>query len=390
MKTETRDQRLVGKRILVVDDTPANIELLAAILEPHGFNVLVATSGDTALRVAHRTPPDLVLLDVMMPGLDGFETCRLMKAEPALADIPIIFVTARDDPEDVVMGLRQGAVDYVTKPVRHEEVLMRVRAHVLLKVLNDALQAKAAEAESLLHILCHDLQNSVGAARGYIGLVEGAPADDSRSFLMECRVSLDRTIEIIDHVRELRALATGKRSLRLSPLRLGDGFDAIMGLFRLKLAEKDIELAMPEGAALDIAVNVDAVPFVNCVLNNLVSNAIKFSHRGSRIALEAEVKGREVHLAVRDPGIGMSETLLADLFHTERPTSREGTAGELGTGFGMPLVKQYMDLFGGRIVVESVEQVDGVRNHGTTVHLYLARASEDPSRALRDAMSSPA
>jgi len=119
----TPDERLVGRRILVVDDTPVNIELLAAILEPHGFNVLVAkTLGEAALRVAERTPPDLILLDVMMPGLDGFETCARLKRNPDLADVPVIFVTARDEPEDIVNGFRQGAVDYVAKPVRHEEV----------------------------------------------------------------------------------------------------------------------------------------------------------------------------------------------------------------------------------------------------------------------------
>lgn len=390
MKTDPRDPRLVGKRVLVVDDTPANIELLAAILEPHGFNVLVATSGDTALRVARRTPPDLIMLDVMMPGLDGFETCRQIKADPKLADIPVIFVTARDDPEDVVTGLRQGAVDYVPKPVRHEEVLMRVRAHVLLKVLKDALQAKAAEAETLLHILCHDLQNSVGAAHGYLGLAEDSPGEDRHRFLADCRVSLERTLEIIDHVRELRALATGKRSLTLSPVRLADCFDAVIGLFRLRLAEKRIDLVCPNGAAREVNVSVDAVPFVNCVLNNLISNAIKFSYPGSRISLEVADLGKEVRLTVRDDGIGMSAELLADLFHPERPTSREGTAGELGTGFGMPLVKQYIDLFGGRIVVESAEENDAARPHGTSVHLFLAKAAEGRRAKARNAAPWPA
>lgn len=377
--TVAPDERLVGRRILVVDDTPANIELLAAILEPHGFNVLVATSGEAALRVAERAPPDLILLDVMMPGLDGFETCARLKQHPDLADVPVIFVTARDEPEDIVNGFRQGAVDYVAKPVRHEEVLVRVRAHVLLKALNDALQAKAAEAEALLHILCHDLQNSVGAARGFLGLIDaGQETPDARRLLGESRAALDRTGDIIDHVRELRALTAGKRALTLSPTPLLPCLESAAGLFRLRLEEKRLAIELPP-AVPSLQVQVDEAPFVTCVLNNLVSNAIKFSRPGATIRFEAEPLGDEVRLTVADTGIGMSPALVADLFRTDRPTSRAGTDGEVGTGFGMPLVKHYVEQFGGRVTVDSRAEDEHPDDHGTRVSLYLKSALPRPA-----------
>ncbi len=374
-----RDTRLAGRRILVVDDTPANIDLLLTILEPQGFNVLAATSGEAAIRVAERTVPDLILLDVMMPGIDGFETCRRLKADPRFTETPIIFVTARDDTEDVVTAFDLGAVDYIAKPYRHEEVIVRVRTHLLIKALADELHAKAAEAETLLHILCHDLQNSVGAAQGYLSLIERTDlAAMSNEYLGETRATVSRAMMIIDHVRELRALTTGKHRLEIVRVPLPGCFQAVASVFRMKLAEKRITLAAPEAIDTQMAVAVEEVTFVNCVLNNVVSNAIKFSHPGSTIRLAVSDLGSMVRISLQDDGIGMSEVLLANLFRTDQPTSRPGTAGELGTGFGMPLVKQYVELYGGSIHVESRED-DAGRDSGTTVHLELRKAGADAS-----------
>lgn len=335
-----RDTRLISRKVLVVDDTPANIDLLLTILEPQGFNVLVATSGEATIRVALQTMPDLILLDVMMPGIDGLETCRRLKADARFSDTPIIFVAARDDTEDVVTAFDLGAVDYIAKPYRHEEVLVRVRTHMLIKVLTDALHVKAAEAETLLHILCHDLQNSVGAAQGYISLIDKqGMVPESADYLGETRATVTRALMIIDHVRELRALTTGKRRLALGPVALSECFDAMASIFRLRLAEKRVTLVAPKGLTADHAVVVDEVSFVNGVLNNIVSNAIKFSHPGPTIRFALEDRGPWVRIRLSDDGIGMSEVLLDNLFRTDQPTSRPGTAGELGTGFGMLLIK---------------------------------------------------
>lgn len=127
----------------------------------------------------------------------------------------------------------------------------------------------------------------------------------------------------------------------------------------------------PTAEAAGLTVQLDEAPFVTCVLNNLVSNAIKFSHPGSTIRVDAERLGDEVHMTLADQGIGMSPALVADIFRTDRPTSRAGTEGELGTGFGMPLVKQHIEHFSGRIAVESRSEEDHEQDHSTHVHLYL-------------------
>jgi DNA-binding NtrC family response regulator len=141
-------------RILIVDDTPGNLQLVSDALEPQGYEILVAPSGHAALKIAARARPDLILLDVMMPGQNGFEVCRELQSEEATRAIPVIFITAKTDKESIVQGFRVGGVDYITKPFQEEEVLSRVATHLRISQLtrelrekNDALQTEMARRE---------------------------------------------------------------------------------------------------------------------------------------------------------------------------------------------------------------------------------------------------
>jgi DNA-binding NtrC family response regulator len=142
------ERAISGKaRILIVDDTAANLGILRDALEPEGYEILVATSGESALKVAGARKPDLILLDVVMPGMDGYETCRRLKNEQQTCDIPVIFITARDDKESLLQGFAAGGVDYVTKPFAAEEVLARVGTHLEISRLNQTLVSKNADLE---------------------------------------------------------------------------------------------------------------------------------------------------------------------------------------------------------------------------------------------------
>ena len=146
MNKETID--LTDAEILIVDDIPANLDLLCQALEPRGYNAIAAASGETALKIAERARPDLILLDIMMPGIDGFETCRRLKANPVTADIPVIFITAQHETKSIVKGFKVGGVDYITKPVQHEEVLARVQTHLTIKYLRDGLREANRKLET--------------------------------------------------------------------------------------------------------------------------------------------------------------------------------------------------------------------------------------------------
>lgn len=145
----TEDQMKPGA-ILIVDDTPTNLEILVDFFSEQGFDVFVAMDGQSALEQIPHARPDLILLDVMMPGIDGFETCRRLKANEETADIPVIFMTALTETVDKVRGFSAGAVDYVTKPIQHEEVLARVTTHIRLRRLQQHLEEKEREADRLL------------------------------------------------------------------------------------------------------------------------------------------------------------------------------------------------------------------------------------------------
>jgi len=145
------NQDLYNLKILVVDDTPANLGILRETLEPQGYKLLYANSGEKALEIAFNNFPDLILLDIMMPGIDGFETCDRLKAEPVTKDIPIIFITAKIETEDIVQGFQQGGVDYILKPFQQEEVSARVRTHLELSQLRKKLDEKVRERTQQLN-----------------------------------------------------------------------------------------------------------------------------------------------------------------------------------------------------------------------------------------------
>ena len=145
--------------ILIVDDTPANVSVLLQCLGDRGYRLMVAEDGEEALAQIARTVPDLVLLDVMMPGIDGFETCRRIREKPLSADLPVIFMTALTDTSEKVKGFAVGAVDYITKPVQHEEALARVSTHLTLRRLRHALQRELELKERFMRIAAHDLRN---------------------------------------------------------------------------------------------------------------------------------------------------------------------------------------------------------------------------------------
>ena len=139
---------MTRERILIADDTPASLSLLASVLEPHGYEILTASSGRDALKIAERAVPDLVMLDVMMPGHDGFAVCRTLKSEDATRDIPVIFLTSKQETKSVLQGFRVGAVDYILKPFHSEEVVTRVATHLKISRLTHELQQRNAELES--------------------------------------------------------------------------------------------------------------------------------------------------------------------------------------------------------------------------------------------------
>lgn len=353
--------------ILIVDDVPKNIQLLAQVLDDAGYAVKAAMNGKEALAAVEKAVPDLILLDVMMPEMDGYETCNRLKEEKGLIEVPIIFLTAKNETEDVVKGFDLGAVDYVTKPFNAAELLSRVKTHVELKKARATIDQISEERKELIHVLCHDMANPIGFVLSVIDMAKEDPSfyEDMKDNIEK---SMTNSLEMIGLVRNLMAIEGGKHDLDISPFELDGLISESVDILNIKLKEKNIsiEREIPKG----LEVRVERTSFVNSVLNNIITNAVKFSENGAKLSISAAKEGDEVRLRVRDYGIGMPESILNNLFDIKKKTSRKGTAGETGTGFGMPLMKKFVHIYGGELNVMSAEKKDS-DDHGTTVELLL-------------------
>ncbi|HEO64647.1 MAG TPA: hybrid sensor histidine kinase/response regulator [Spirochaetes bacterium] len=362
------DQQERKYHILIVDDTSKNIQVLANVLKQKNYQISAAKNGYQAIDIVEETTPDLILLDIMMPEMDGFETCQRLKKDDKTRDIPIIFLTAKNEGDDIIKGFELGAVDYITKPFNSAELLMRVKTHLDLRLSKEIIQRQSNERKELLHVVCHDLVNPMAYIIGILDLAE----EDVTVFKQmkdRMRMAMTNGINMIAMVREMRALEEGKLHFDLEHIDLKQTLDESTHMFKQKLSKKSLELVIRVDE--NLYVYAERVSFVNSVLNNIITNAIKFSYPDTKIVIDGKLNNDKAIISIKDSGMGIPEDLLRDLFNINKPTSRPGTDGEQGTGFGMPLVKKFVMAYGGEINVSSIEKTKGITDHGTEVTLIL-------------------
>lgn len=354
--------------ILVVDDTPDNLRLLVGLLSEQGYQVRPVPNGKLALSGAQAIPPDLILLDVMMPEMDGYETCRRLKASPKTKHIPIIYLTAKASTEDIVKGFNLGAVDYVTKPFNQTELLARVDTHLSLKFSQETLATESRKRKELLQILCHDLNNQISGSQCFWELFLEGP-----SLLAEYKdhisTGLNNALNVIDLVREMTSLDDQKLKLEVRQLNLKKLVTRSYDILGQRFQKKNINLEID----IDDQLNVFAedTSMVNSVINNIFTNAIKFSFPGSSIVVTAKKENDHVNLTIKDFGIGMPQEMVGDIFDENKNICRSGTEGEAGTGYGMLLVKKFIDIYGGEIKVISWPKKKYPDDHGTEIRIEL-------------------
>ena len=312
-------------RILIVEDTPELLHILREILTPH-YTVLLAKNGSQALDLIGREPaPDLVLLDVLMPGIDGFEVCRQIKSVPNRSGIPIIFLTGKTGSESVVHGFELGASDYITKPFNQPELLARVRAHIELKRSRDTIAAQNVERGELVHILSHDLTNTFTAINGIIEFMK-AGLGDPGELVGELAAVNRNGIALIELVRQMRRL--DEKPLEVKAVGLASAVAESLRLLAGPIGQKGMTVDSQVGEELRIM--AEKTSLVNSVLNNLLTNSIKFSHPGSVIHIRAVAERDWVRVSVRDQGIGMPPRLLRQSLRrvqADEPARDHGRAG---------------------------------------------------------------
>jgi CheY-like chemotaxis protein len=356
--------------ILIVDDTVENIDVLYNLLKD-SYDIKVATDGKKALEIVEISdPPDLILLDIIMPEMDGYDTIKQLKKNPKTKDIPVIFLTSKTDVDDIVKGFDYGAVDYVGKPFNAPELKTRIHTQITLNKQKDLIRKRSNELKELLQIICHDLANNLSTIKSSIWLAENKAGATLDSYKDKIKMATVNAIDIIDLVREMRSVEDKK--LPLQKVNLLVSVSDSLKLFSDTMSQKKIKTEID--IAKDLDVMVEPRSFVNSVINNIMSNAIKFSFPNSTIRIGALDNGGSIHLMFKDTGMGIPANMLDQIFDLSKRTNRLGTQGEHGTGFGMPLIKRFVTLYGGEIQVSSEDIKKTPRKHGTEIRLILNKA----------------
>jgi len=333
--------------ILIVDDTPANLSVLVDTLSEAGYQLMVAEDGEDALAQTARTRPDLILLDVMMPGLDGFETCRRLKAQPGTRDVPVIFMTALTDTSEKVRAFAAGAVDYITKPIQHEEALARIGTHLTIRHLQRELQEQLALKERFMRIAGHDLRNPLCLIlmSGELARRKGAtPA--VTEYLESIHASARQMRRIIDTFLNTRK-SGGERRGAMGQVDLNLVAEAVAAQNEPAAERKQLTLALELVDDLPLA-QADAGS-VYQALSNYVSNAIKFHPPGGTIILRTRWQELMVRTEVQDAGPGVMPAERPGLFGEYARLSNRPTAGEESTGLGLSIVKQLIEAEHGKV-----------------------------------------
>ncbi len=360
--------------LLLVDDTPANIQILVGLLQAD-YELKVATRGAQALKICEQTPQlDLILLDVMMPEMDGYEVCRALRANPATRNLPVIFLTAKAEVDDVVRGFELGGNDYVAKPFRPPELLARVRTHLLVRSQQREIEEKNTEMKEMLQMVCHDVANHFAVLSLTLDLAKARGKADLEWLLPRMAPAVKNGIGLTSLIRDMRM--SEDKGITLQPVPLRAALEETLALLEPRIRDKNITVTMD---VPEVAVIAEPSAFVNSVIGNILSNAIKFSAPGGAIAVQAQVDGGEIVLGIRDHGIGMPAEVREHLFDFSKSHSRKGTAGEKGTGFGMPLMRKFVLLFGGSVEVVSRDIAEHPADSGTEFRLRLRLAPAEES-----------
>lgn len=341
-------------RVLVVDDQPSNIQVVGNILGKLGYEIVPAADGETALKRIALRAPDLILMDVIMPGLSGFEVCRQIRENPAWKDIPVIFVSAADDKELVVRAFDEGGVDYVTKPFNHAELLSRVRTHLMLKAARDRLYQLAEDKDELMGILAHDLKNHLSGMQLSAQLLKermGPAVNPKTGLLVENMCQ--STSQLLGFVKEFLANASVDHGFQLQRQRvnLAESITSVVQEYQAAARRKNLQLhlALP---AEDTHVYADNTA-LNQVLDNLLSNAVKFSLPERHIHIAVRTEDEFVECIIRDEGPGFTPDDKLRMFRRYGRLSARPTGGEPSTGLGLSIVKKLVLEMGGEVVCES-------------------------------------
>lgn len=364
--------------VLVVDDEPNNLELLQGFLEVEGFQVVTAEDGEAALLALPGCRPDLVLLDVRMPGLDGFEVCRRIKDDPATAFVPVVIVTALQGSQERVRGAAAGADEFLSKPYDPVELITRVKALLRYKRFHDQVTAANAmlelrvaertaelehaltELRGLAHVksefitnVSHELRTPLQHVKGYIDLLaEGAMGNltpKQAEGLALAQEAVDRLENVVDDIVDFSSL--DESTLSFEPIYLLDVCRNVINNYSALANRRRVSITLSMAAELPMVI-ADRVAITR-VLRHLLDNAIKFGPPNQTVQIQVDRHGERVRVCVRDHGPGLAPSDVERIFDVFYQVDGSATRKAGGLGVGLALVRKLVEAHGSQVTVKS-------------------------------------
>ena len=376
MATEDNIQNTINKsdyKVLIVDDVVSNVLLLKILLSNEKFQVCTANCGEVCIEQAKAEHPDLILLDVMMPGIDGFETAKILKEDPETKSIPIIFLTALNNPSDLVHGFQVGASDFLTKPFNKEELIVRVMHQIelvaakrLIEKQNAELRATISNRDKMYSVIAHDLRSPMASIRMVLNLVVTAVpkemvGEELFSLLDKANKESEEVHDLLDNLLKWTKSQTGRLNVVTQDLDLNDIIPGVVDIFEMIALTKQIKLQYEGVGSLVVRADND---MLKTVVRNFMSNAIKFSPEGSSIEISVTKHNDDfAKISVHDHGVGIAPERIEGIFHKGDTTY--GTGGEEGSGLGLQLCADFARKNGGDVMAESV------LGEGSTFSLFV-------------------
>lgn len=351
-------------KILIVDDVMSNVLLLKVLLTNEKFAIATASNGRQALEQVEKENPDLVLLDVMMPDMSGFEVAQHLKSNPNTADIPIIFLTALNSTADIVKGFQVGANDFISMPFNKEELIIRVTHQIslvaakrLILSKTEELQRTIAGRDKLYSVIAHDLRSPMGSIKMVLNmLILNLPSEKIGAEMYELLTMANQTTEdvfsLLDNLLKWTKSQIGKLNVVYQDVDLVEVTDGVIEIFSMVASLKKIRIHEMKPEKMMVNADID---MLKTVVRNLLSNAIKFSKENSEVLVKMEEVDGMAVVSVQDYGCGISEEGQKKLLHTDTHFSTFGTNNEEGSGLGLLLCKDFVVKNGGKLWFTSKE-----------------------------------
>lgn len=351
--------------ILIVDDVDANVLLLKLLISKAGYKTLTAFNGRDALDAVEKQKPDLILLDIMMPIMDGHEVAKRLKERPEYADIPIIFLSALNSTEDIVQGFRFGAADYVSKPFNKDELLTRINHQISLIEAKRIITRQTEELrrtilgrDKLYSVIAHDLRAPIASIRMVMEVLisevkKESIGDDMFELLNMANRLTDDSFSLLDNLLKWTKSQTGRlNTVFQDNVDLMNMITGVVEVQRGVASLKNVRLNLLGSTGRSARIDID---MAKTSLRNLISNAIKFSYENSEIDVGIEEQEDRVLIYVRDHGTGISEDNQEKLFKPDSHFTSFGTDNEEGSGLGLLLCNEFVMRNGGTLRFTSKE-----------------------------------